>query len=230
MDLWRALEAREFGEPRYVRFQPGRRLVVLYDSMAHLTVLKPKRTERLWEKVAGSPLAERALGGVVQRFPLDVRLPGLATAIEGGELIRYKPGRRAVIRYPGAYAKLRADGRAPVAFPGTPRVLLHRRARPDGLRGDAGHAAARVRARTVDGGGRRGAGAAARHAARPAGARPRPRGPATCGPRPRRRRRSAPTPATSPTACSPHSRRSSPRRRRSTAASTTTRCWSSTTA
>ena len=82
MDLWRALEADWLGEPRYVRFQPGRRLVVLYDSMAHLTVLKPKRTERLWEKVAGSPLAERVpeLGGVLQRFPLDVRLPGLPEA------------------------------------------------------------------------------------------------------------------------------------------------------
>ena len=125
MDLWAALLAPDFGEPRYVRFQPGRRLVVLYDSMAHLTVLKPKRTQRLWEKVAGSPLAERALGGVVQRFPLDVRLPGLATALEGGELIRYKPGRRAVIRYPGAYAKLRSDARAPVEVPGSPPVLLH---------------------------------------------------------------------------------------------------------
>jgi hypothetical protein len=127
VDLWRALEADRFGEPRYVRFRPGRRLVVLYDSMAHLTVLTPKRTERLWEKVAGSPLAERVpeLGGVLQRFPLDVRLPGLATAIEGGELVRYKPGRRAVIRYPGAYAKLRADGRAPATIPGAPRVLLH---------------------------------------------------------------------------------------------------------
>jgi hypothetical protein len=127
VNLWRALQAGWLGEPIYVRYQPGRRLVVLYDSMAHLTVLKPKRTERLWEKVAGSPLAERALGGVVQRLPLDVRLPGLATAIDGGELIRYKPGRRAVIRYPGAYAKLRADGRAPVTIPGSPRVLLHLR-------------------------------------------------------------------------------------------------------
>jgi hypothetical protein len=126
MNLWAALEAREFGEPRYVRFQPGRRLVVLYDSMAHLTVFKPRRTQRLWEKVSGSPLAERALGGVVQHFPLDVRLPGLAAAVEGGELIRYKPGRRAVIRYPGAYGKLRADRRAPVALPGTPPVLEHR--------------------------------------------------------------------------------------------------------
>jgi aminoglycoside phosphotransferase (APT) family kinase protein len=81
---------------------------------------------RLWEKVAGSPLAERALGGVVQRFPLDVRLPGLEEAMAGGELVRYKPGRRAVVRYAGAYGKLRADGRPPVALPGTPRVLEHR--------------------------------------------------------------------------------------------------------
>jgi hypothetical protein len=124
MDLWRALEPGPFGEARYVRYQPGRRLVVLYDSMAHLTVLTPKRTERLWAQVAGSPLAERALDGVVQRWPLDARLPHLG-AVEG-EVVRYRPGRRAVIRLPGAYAKLRADGRAPVQLPGTPRVLEHR--------------------------------------------------------------------------------------------------------
>jgi hypothetical protein len=125
VDLRRALEEDRFGEPRYVRYQPGRRLVVLYDSMAHLTVLKPKRTERLWEKVSGSPLAERALGGVVQRWPLDARLPQLG-AVEG-EVVRYKPRRRAVIRLPGAYAKLRADGRPPLELPGTPPVLEHRR-------------------------------------------------------------------------------------------------------
>jgi hypothetical protein len=124
VDLWHALEAREFGRPQYVRYQPGRRLVVLYDSMAHLTVLTPKRTERLWAKVAGSPLAERALGGVVQRWPLDVRLPALPEA--RGELVRYKPGRRALFRCDGTYVKLRADGRAPVELPGTPRVLAHR--------------------------------------------------------------------------------------------------------
>jgi hypothetical protein len=132
MDLWGALLATELGEPRYVRYQPGRRLVVLYEldgELSHLTVLRPRRTERLWEQVAGSPLARRVpeLGGVLQRFPLDVRLPGLTVAIEAGELIRYKPGRRAVIRYPGAYGKLRADGRAPVALPGTPPVIEHRR-------------------------------------------------------------------------------------------------------
>ncbi|HEX5780962.1 MAG TPA: aminoglycoside phosphotransferase family protein [Solirubrobacteraceae bacterium] len=124
MDVWRALEANELGEPRYVRYQPGRRLVVLYDSMAHLTVLKPKRTERLWEKVAGSPLAERAYGGVVQRWPLDYRLPALSEV--GGELVRYKPGRRALFRTDSTYVKLRADGRAPVELPGSPPVLEHR--------------------------------------------------------------------------------------------------------
>jgi hypothetical protein len=124
VDLWGALEADRFGEPRYVRYQPDRRLVVLYDSMAHLTVLKPKRTERLWEKVSDSPLAERALGGVVQHWPLDVRLPALPEV--GGELVRYKPGRRALLRRSGAYVKLRADGRAPVVVPGSPRVLEHR--------------------------------------------------------------------------------------------------------
>jgi Phosphotransferase enzyme family len=128
VDLWRALEADWLGEPVYVRYKPGRRLVVMYDSLAHLTVLKPKRTERLWEKVVGSPLASQVpeLGGVLQRFPLDVRLPGLPEAAQGGELIRYKPGRRALFRCDGAYGKVRADRRAPVAIPGTPRVLEHR--------------------------------------------------------------------------------------------------------
>jgi hypothetical protein len=95
--------------------------------MAHLTVLEPKRTERLWAKVAGSPLAERvpSLGGVLQRWPLDVRLPLLPEAARG-ELVRYKPGRRALFHFEGTYVKLRADGRAPVAIPGSPRVLEHR--------------------------------------------------------------------------------------------------------
>ena len=114
MDLERALAAGRFGKPIYVRFQPGRRLLVLYDrggELAHLTVLKPRRTERLWERVRGLPGAQRVpeLGGVLQRFPLDVGLPGLAVAARDGELVRYKPGRRAVLRYPGAYGKLRAD-------------------------------------------------------------------------------------------------------------------------
>jgi hypothetical protein len=111
VDVQRALEVDEFGKPRYVRFQPGRRLVVLYDSLVHLTVLRPRRTERLWLQVAESPLARWVpeLGGVLQRFPLDAGLPGLAPAMHGGRLVRYKPGRRAVIHYRGAYGKVRAD-------------------------------------------------------------------------------------------------------------------------
>ena len=197
MDLWRALEADWLGEPRYVRFQPGRRLVVMYDSMAHLTVLKPKRTERLWEKVAGSPLASRVpeLGGVLQRFPLDVRLPGLPEAAQGGELIRYKPGRRALFRYDGAYGKVRADRRAPVTIPGTPRVLEHRpEVGPDGLRGGAGDATARapISSRGWRRSPRRWRGCTPRASTCPCTTwQPRR---ATCGRRPRRRPRSAPTP------------------------------------
>ena len=67
----------------------------------------------------------RALGGVVQRWPLDVRLPALPQ-VAHGELVRYKPGRRALFRFEGTYVKLRADGRAPVTIPDSPRVLDHR--------------------------------------------------------------------------------------------------------
>ena len=113
--------------PRYVRYRPGRRLVVLYDldldgasTLGHLTMLPPRRAERLWGRIEAAGLAGQArvvpeLGAVVQLFPADVRLPGLAGAIARGpaELVRYKPGRRAVLRYGGervVYGKLRADG------------------------------------------------------------------------------------------------------------------------
>jgi hypothetical protein len=48
VDLDRVLTPGDFGEPIYVRFQPGRRLLVLYDrdgELSHLTILKPRRTE-----------------------------------------------------------------------------------------------------------------------------------------------------------------------------------------
>ena len=112
--------------PRYVRYRPGRGLLVLYDldlggrsALAHLAVLPPRRADRLWGQIEAAGLAESArrvpeLGAVAQLFPADVRLPGLAGAMARGpaELVRYKPGRRAVIRYPGervVYGKLRAD-------------------------------------------------------------------------------------------------------------------------
>jgi hypothetical protein len=78
VDVWGALEGGRFGEPIYVRYQPGRRLVVLYESMAHLTVFKPGRTERLWARVAGSPLAERALGGSSSTGRSTSAFPGWA--------------------------------------------------------------------------------------------------------------------------------------------------------
>jgi hypothetical protein len=223
------LEADWLGEPVYVRYKPGRRLMVMYDSLAHLTVLKPKRTERLWEKVAGSPLASRVpeLGGVLQRFPLDVRLPGLPEAAQGGELIRNKPGRRALFRYDGAYGKVRADRRAPVAIPGTPRVLEHR---PEiGLTVCEAVPGTRLRETDLEPWMAPVAAAMARlHATRvdtfPCTTWwPRRR---TCGRRRRRRPPSARIPVTSRSGCSPACTTCRRRRRRSTAASTTTRCSS----
>jgi Phosphotransferase enzyme family len=112
--------------PRYVRYRPRRQLLVLYDldldgasTLAHLMMLPPRRAERLWGRIEAAGLAGRArripeLGAVAQLFPADVRLPGLAGAMARGpaELVRYKPGRRAVLRYGGervVYGKLRAD-------------------------------------------------------------------------------------------------------------------------
>jgi hypothetical protein len=120
------LAGMEGCRPRYVRYRPGRRLLVLYDidlggagTLAHLTMLPPRRAARLWGRIEAAGLAEHArrvpeLGGVAQLFPADVRLPALADAVARGpaELVRYKPGRRAVLRYDGArvvYGKLRAD-------------------------------------------------------------------------------------------------------------------------
>jgi Ser/Thr protein kinase RdoA (MazF antagonist) len=157
--------------PRYAKYKPSRHCHVLYElalqdartgrrltTLGHLTVLRARRAERLWSRLAASGLAERAarlhppvsagsachlpeLGGVMQLFPLDVKLPGLVEASSASvmpaaladalgvpstearaascspELVRYKPCRRAVLRYrlggrdaPVVYGKLRADG------------------------------------------------------------------------------------------------------------------------
>jgi hypothetical protein len=118
----------EHCRPRYVRYRPGRRLLVLYDvaadgvsTLSHLTMLPQRRADRLWGRIEAAGLADRArrvpeLSAVAQHFPADVRLPGLAGAMERGpaELIRYKPGRRAVLRYEDAYGKLRADAAGPL--------------------------------------------------------------------------------------------------------------------
>jgi Phosphotransferase enzyme family len=112
--------------PRYAKYRPARQLQVLYEldggDLAHLTMLPPARAERLWGRVAVSGLVERVpggarrvpeLAGVLQRYPVDVRLPGLVEASVASELVRYKPGRRAVLRYQldgrAVYGKLRAD-------------------------------------------------------------------------------------------------------------------------
>jgi Phosphotransferase enzyme family len=115
--------------PRYVKYKPGHNCQVLYDlvvdgtcAAGHLTMLRPRRAERLWSRVVESRLPERAgvpachvgeLAAVLQLYPVDLRLPGLVEAAAGAELVRYKPGRRAVLRYRRGervvYGKLRAD-------------------------------------------------------------------------------------------------------------------------
>jgi hypothetical protein len=115
--------------PRYVKYKPGHHCHVLYDlvidgacAAGHLMMLRPRRAERLWSRLVESRLPERAgvpaflaaeLGAVLQLYPVDLRLPGLVEAAAGAELVRYKPGRRAVLRCRRGervvYRKLRAD-------------------------------------------------------------------------------------------------------------------------
>jgi hypothetical protein len=115
--------------PRYVKYKPGHHCHVLYDlvidgacTAGHLMMLAPRRAERLWLRLVESGLPERAgvpachvvePAAVLQLYPVDLRLPGLVEAAAGAELVRYKPGRRAVLRYRRGqrvvYGKLRAD-------------------------------------------------------------------------------------------------------------------------
>ena len=115
--------------PRHVKYKPGHHCHVLYDleidgayTAGHLMMLSPRRAERLWSRLMESRLPERAgvpayhvaeLAAVLQLYPVDLRLPGLVEAAAGAELVRYKPGRRAVLRYRRSerivYGKLRAD-------------------------------------------------------------------------------------------------------------------------
>ena len=111
--------------PVYVRYKPGHHLQVLYEidgTLGHLMLVPPRRAERLWARIADSGLLERGkawhlpgMGAVMQMYPVDVRLPGLsAPELGGAQLIRYKPGKRAVLRLgPGVFGKLRADDAGP---------------------------------------------------------------------------------------------------------------------
>jgi hypothetical protein len=123
------LRGLESSTPRYVKYKPDHHCHVLYDvvidgtcTAGHLMMLRPRRAERLWSQLVESRLPERAgvpayhvdeLAAVLQLYPVDLRLPGLVEASAGAELVRYKPGRRAVLRYRHGervvYGKLRAD-------------------------------------------------------------------------------------------------------------------------
>lgn len=123
-------------EPDYVKYRPGRSCLVRYRislrdgtrTLAHAIIASERRAERLWARGGrpdgGGHIPE--LGLVALLYPADLRLPGLARLVSHAgldgppplsrpELVRYKPGRRAVLRCRSdgvtVYAKLRTDDR-----------------------------------------------------------------------------------------------------------------------
>ena len=126
--------------PAYVRYKPGTSLLVEYrlafagralETIAHVKVFAGARAAKLWAKgslrrlaetvespaplAAAAPLPE--LAAVLQTFPVDLALPTLVPAASrpGVELVRYKPGRKALLRYSAngetVYGKIHDDGR-----------------------------------------------------------------------------------------------------------------------
>ena len=125
--------------PAYVRYKPGTSCLVQYEldfagrpgsTLAHVKLFAGVRAQKLWAKGSlqqlaaqngSAPLASAAhlpeLGAVLHTFPVDPALPALvAAASPAAELVRYKPGRKALLRYGPAYAKLYDDERAPLVF------------------------------------------------------------------------------------------------------------------
>ncbi|PYM98305.1 MAG: hypothetical protein DME07_23180 [Candidatus Rokuibacteriota bacterium] len=160
--------------PCYVRYKPGTSCLVQYEltmrdssragcleTLAHIAMFAGDRARQVWSRRKVARLAEETerryphLAGIVgaylpdlqailQRFPMDRKLPALlqaASAVEmsrrlgevglvgdgfaegSAEVVRYKPGRKALLRYqprgPGstvAYGKLHGDDRGALLF------------------------------------------------------------------------------------------------------------------
>src|SRR2546426_277893 len=160
--------------PCYVRYKPGTSCLVQYEltmgdssragcleTLAHIAMYAGDRARQVWSRRKVARLAEETarryphLAGIVgaylpdlqailQRFPMDRKLPALlqaASAVEmsrrlgevglvrdgfaegSAEVVRYKPGRKALLRYrplgPGntvAYGKLHGDDRGALLF------------------------------------------------------------------------------------------------------------------
>jgi hypothetical protein len=134
--------------PYYVKYKPGKYCIVQYDLKmspemparrpAYAALFPAARLKRLRLRAGAAPYSPE-LGGIVQLYPADLRLPGLAeasspermsrrfrylSAVTGPEvnvrfvdLVRYKAHKRAVLRYGleggprrAVYGKIRKDG------------------------------------------------------------------------------------------------------------------------
>jgi aminoglycoside phosphotransferase (APT) family kinase protein len=125
---------------RYLRYKPGQSCVVLYSLTARERGLEVERLvhgrfyaggrgARIWARGTIQALAARVvdegpfvaaayvaeLRGVVQAWPVDIELPALVR-LGPGELVRYKPARKALVWRPGLYVKVHADARGARAF------------------------------------------------------------------------------------------------------------------
>jgi aminoglycoside phosphotransferase (APT) family kinase protein len=114
-------------------------------TLAHARLFADRQAEVLWASRSFHRLIEHAhglpgppatraallpeLGALLEIYPVDRKLPGLlgaaslsedakGRALEGSELVRYKPGRKAVLRYglrggqnQAVYGRVHADGR-----------------------------------------------------------------------------------------------------------------------
>ena len=125
----------------YLRYKPQQSCLILYrvevrddrgrvrDHLVHIRLYARDRCERVWARGRVQALAARldatgplrlaarlpSLDAIAQVFPVDVDLPALER-FAVGELVRYKPGRKALIKRGDTFVKLYADDRGARAF------------------------------------------------------------------------------------------------------------------
>jgi aminoglycoside phosphotransferase (APT) family kinase protein len=129
--------------PCYLRYKPGQSCLVLYrlvlrgaggqtlERLSHLRFYAGSRAQRIWSRRPIHALADRVrrtepeaplrpaaqlplLGAIAQAYPVDLALPGLSRL--AGDLVRYKPARKALLHRNGRFVKLYADDRGVRAF------------------------------------------------------------------------------------------------------------------
>ena len=120
-DLVAELSDLDIGRPTYIRYKRGTSCLVQYER-AHAWIFADRRAAATWRRPAFRRHLERAtrrhgldrpavlvaeLGALLQVHPTDFWLPHLVRL--KGELVRYKPGRKALVRRKGLYWKTHAD-------------------------------------------------------------------------------------------------------------------------